>query len=69
MKSLFTALLGCSHERLTFPQTDRRTRSTTRACLECGAVFPYNWEEMRTGQPLAKSVLTPCPVMQARRAS
>ncbi|HBY63245.1 MAG TPA: hypothetical protein DEH78_25770 [Solibacterales bacterium] len=50
-------LVGCRHERTTFPQK-RRERgpaagngvpvgATYVACLECGREIPYDWEHMR----------------------
>lgn len=59
-RSLLNLLLGCTHQRTTFPLTPRRnaapgaTRNTTYVvCLDCGKEFNYNWREMRVGQAIA----------------
>jgi hypothetical protein len=58
--SVMNALFGCTHKRITFPQTPRRghlaacmgtqRRGTYVACLECGREFRYDWNEMRIGE-------------------
>jgi hypothetical protein len=60
-RSLFDLLLGCSHQRTTFPITPARrnvapgaTRNATYVvCLDCGKEFDYNWKDMRVGRQLA----------------
>lgn len=53
MNSLLDFLFGCAHARITFPMTpvNRKTRrpagETYIVCLECGAEFTYDWDEMR----------------------
>jgi hypothetical protein len=59
-ESLVNALFGCSHRRLSFPQTPIRRNGfpapsehgTYVTCLECGKELAYNWQEMRVGKPV-----------------
>jgi len=52
LRSFFDLLLGCSHQRTTFPLTPRRS-GTYVVCLDCGKEFAYNWKEMRLGPAVA----------------
>lgn len=66
--SVINALFGCTHKRITFPQTPGRgqmagrlstqRRGTYVACLDCGQEFRYDWAEMRIGEPVQAR---PCP--------
>lgn len=47
MISLLRSIFSCSHEKMTFPQTDMKTGSTTCSCLSCGKRMPYDWASMR----------------------
>jgi hypothetical protein len=69
IQSLLSKMLGCSHQRTTFPQTPSRKNGAQQApgamrngtyivCLDCGKEFTYNWSEMRMGQPVASRVVT-----------
>ncbi len=62
-RSLVDLLMGCAHQRTTFPLTPTRrsaapgvTRNTTTyvVCLDCGKEFDYNWKEMRLGRQMAQ---------------
>jgi hypothetical protein len=51
---LLNFLIGCSHQRTSFPLTLRRKldinparTETYVACLDCGKEFAYDWQEMR----------------------
>ena len=54
-------LFGCSHKRMTFPQTRRpcaralplQAHGTCVVCLICGSEFRYNWNEMRIGEQIS----------------
>ena len=60
--SVMNALFGCTHKRITFPQTPGRghlsaargshRHGTYVVCLECGREFRYDWSEMRIGEPV-----------------
>jgi len=39
----------CTHQRITFPLTTKRSRRPYVACLDCGREFAYSWTEMRIG--------------------
>ena len=62
--SFVNTLFGCSHQRTTFPQTPGRktpapsaTRNGTYiVCLDCGKEFAYDWDGMRIGKPVSKTV-------------
>jgi hypothetical protein len=59
LKSILNALLGCSHQRTTFPLTPARKNGISRTyvvCLDCGKEFAYNWAEMRIGEPVPARV-------------
>ena len=47
MTWLLSLLSGCTHSRMTFPQTKRRV--TWVSCLSCGAEFSYDFQTMRMG--------------------
>jgi len=56
MVSFIDMLFGCSHKRLSFPLTAKKSRrSSTTAkptgtyvvCLSCGKEFPYDWQRMK----------------------
>lgn len=51
---LYDLLFGCTHRRLSFPQSARskdvaaaRATGTYVVCLNCGREFPYDWQQMR----------------------
>jgi len=51
LESIFGMIFGCSHRRVSFPQTRRGASSATYiACLECGKEFAYDWKNMRVGR-------------------
>jgi hypothetical protein len=51
LQSIFGAIVGCSHQRVSFPQTRRGASPATYvACLECGKEFAYDWKNMRVGR-------------------
>lgn len=58
MGLLLDFLLGCSHQRTSFPMSPRRrpgtpaARSTYIVCLDCGKEFPYDWSRMHVGEEL-----------------
>ena len=65
LQSLMSTLFGCSHRRITFPQTPIRRNSGFQApgatqhgtyvtCLECGKELAYDWDEMRVGKPVSE---------------
>lgn len=65
IRALIAMLGGCGHFNLSFPQTDRRTRSTTQVCLSCGKSWIYDWSAMRQGaevKPLPQPT-TQCPTL------
>jgi hypothetical protein len=60
-ESFLNVIFGCSHQRITFPQTPVRKaagyaasssarRGTYVVCLDCGKEFDYDWSGMRVGQ-------------------
>jgi hypothetical protein len=67
MAVILNFLFGCRHKQITRPMTPGRkpgTRfaGTYVACLECGAEFRYDLDEMRIGesiprQPLSSNVI------------
>ncbi len=64
---MLNALFGCSHRNTTFPLTPhRRTRPNEAnanpyvACLDCGAEFEYDWNQMRIRKSV--SMVTPTKV-------
>jgi hypothetical protein len=64
--SLVDVLFGCTHKRLTFPMTIRRSRShcmneTYVACLRCGREFPYDWHRMKVVDTRKGYALAPRP--------
>jgi hypothetical protein len=53
-------LFGCSHQKTTFPRSQRAGADTDLrnapaetyvVCLECGRHVPYNWTKMRVRSP------------------
>jgi hypothetical protein len=62
--SFVNTLFGCSHQRTTFPQTPGRKTAAPSAtrngtyivCLDCGKEFAYDWDGMRIGKAVAKTV-------------
>jgi hypothetical protein len=56
---LFNLMLGCWHRHKSFPFTPVRRNAppgaprnrTYTVCLDCGATFDYDWNEMRMGPP------------------
>jgi hypothetical protein len=73
IQSFLNKMLGCSHNRTTFPQTPSRRNGaqvsggmrngTYIVCLDCGKEFAYNWSEMRMGQPVTSAAVTPARVV------
>jgi len=64
---ILNALMGCSHRKTTFPLTPRPklgAGSTYVVCLDCGAEFEYDWQNMRIRKPLQK--LLPKKVEEAQ---
>ncbi len=67
IQSFLNKMLGCSHERTTFPQTPLRKggaqvpgasrNGTYIVCLDCGKEFAYSWSEMRMGQPVTSGAI------------
>ena len=68
-QSLINMLLGCSHQRTTFPITPSRKAASNSisaprrsgtyvTCLDCGQEFDYDWKAMRIGQPVMGHVST-----------
>jgi len=66
LQSIVNYLCGCSHRRVTFPQTPLRKTAGFQApgavrhgtyvtCLDCGKELAYNWEEMRVGKPVSSA--------------
>ena len=60
LQSLWDLLLGCTHQRTTFPMTPARRaeiipvksiddmrRNMYVVCLDCGKELDYDWNEMR----------------------
>ena len=47
---MVASVFGCHHRHGSFPQTDMRTGRITQTCNDCGAVFRYDWQEMRRGE-------------------
>jgi hypothetical protein len=58
-------MFGCGHARTTFPQTEKRTRHTTVACLDCGKRFEYDWGSMKRGRAIPEDRTSPAPSMAA----
>ena len=57
LQSIFGAIFGCAHQRVSFPQTRRNGAPATYiTCLECGKEFAYNWKEMRLGELVAAPI-------------
>jgi len=61
--SILGGLFGCSHRRLTRPITPVSkpgvpSGETYVVCLECGKQFVYDWNRMRIGKPIERSVDT-----------
>ena len=60
IRSILQRVFDCSHRRLTWPITPVRkpgvpSGETYVVCLDCGKQFAYDWEHMRTGEPIARS--------------
>lgn len=59
--TIFDALFGCWHKRMSFPLTRQggRRRSgqsgTYVVCLDCGKEFAYDWQNMRMLSPVRRS--------------
>jgi hypothetical protein len=64
LQSIVDTLFGCSHRRITFPQTPVRKSAgfqvpgavrngTYVTCLDCGKELAYDWQEMRVGKPVS----------------
>jgi hypothetical protein len=67
IKSLVKMILGCAHNKTTFPLTPLRNskvsgearRGTYIVCLDCGKEFAYDWKEMRIGKPTGELSVSP----------
>lgn len=72
LDSVFS-LFGCSHKRLTFPMTARRSANGSHrggahvTCLDCGQEFAYDWDTMQVGKQVAPRA-TAQPVVARRTA-
>jgi hypothetical protein len=56
-------LLGCSHQRFTFPLTPTKRgfrKPTYVVCLDCGKEFRYDWQQMRIGRELKQDSPSRC---------
>lgn len=59
---MLRALFGCRHRKLTWPQSQRRWSVEAPVgkpwvtCLECGAEFDYDLENMQRGPEIRPSV-------------
>jgi hypothetical protein len=59
--TIFDALFGCWHKRMSFPLTRRNGRQrpgesgTYVVCLDCGQEFAYDWQNMRMLSPVRRS--------------
>ncbi len=60
-------LFGCWHTHLSFPITIKSGRRRNAAasltgtyvvCLDCGKEFAYDWQEMKTIDPIARDKAT-----------
>jgi hypothetical protein len=49
-------ILGCSHERYSFPQTIKG--ETTVSCLDCGQTMPYDWAGLGTEEEIKPPKMT-----------
>jgi hypothetical protein len=54
--TIFDALFGCWHKRMSFPITSKRGQrrpeaamqtGTYTVCLDCGKEFAYDWQNMK----------------------
>lgn len=61
--SIFDALFGCWHKRISFPLTSKPGQRRCEAaahtgtyvvCLDCGKEFAYDWKKMRVLSPNEK---------------
>ena len=70
LQSLWNLLLGCTHQRTTFPMTPARRaeiipvksiddmrRNMYVVCLDCGKELDYDWNEMRIVRNQTKPVI------------
>lgn len=58
--SILNRALDCRHKRLTWPITPVKkpgvpSGETYVVCLDCARQFAYDWDNMRTGEPIARS--------------
>lgn len=69
--TIFDALFGCWHKRMSFPITSRRGQRRTGAaaetgtyvvCLDCGKEFAYDWQTMRMQEPRTQTTYTSATV-------
>lgn len=64
VKGILRFVVGCAHERTTFPLTPSSRKVTSGritaiagayvACLDCGKEFAYDWARMRVGEPVRR---------------
>ena len=45
-------VLGCRHQKYTFPRTNPRTGCTHVTCIDCGREFEYDFERMKLLGPV-----------------
>ncbi len=68
MPSFWSRILGCRHERLSFPILTSQDRFRGEAvmphvtCLNCGCEFHYDWERMQR----SRDRLPLLPTMETR---
>lgn len=76
--TIFDALFGCWHKRMSFPLTNKRGGRRTDAaiqtgtyvvCLDCGKEFAYDWKTMRKLSPVKPSGYAGAPVEMEAKAS
>jgi hypothetical protein len=76
--TIFDALFGCWHKRISFPLTSkqgqRRSDAATQTgtyivCLDCGKEFPYDWKSMRVLSPREKQAYAGSQVEVEAKAS
>lgn len=60
LEKLIALLFGCSHKRTTFPMSAHKHHGTRTyiVCLDCGKEIPYDWENMRAGEPACSTAST-----------
>jgi hypothetical protein len=58
--SILNRAFDCRHKRLTWPITPVKKPGVTGGetyvvCLDCAKQFAYDWDNMRTGEPIERS--------------